>query len=85
MLPLLAHRLLLGVLTLWVVSVLVFAGTEILPGDVASSILGQSATPEALAAIREQLGLHRPAPVRYAIWMSRMSPLLTISGLLFSI
>jgi peptide/nickel transport system permease protein len=63
------RRLGLGVVTLWVVSVLVFAGTEILPGDVAEAILGQSATPEAVAAIRAQLNLDRPAVVRYFEWL----------------
>jgi len=66
------RRLGLGVITLWVVSVLVFAGTEILPGDVAEAILGQSATPEAVAAIREQLNLDRPAVVRYVEWLTNM-------------
>ena len=64
------RRLGLGIITLWVVSVLVFAGTEILPGDVAEAILGQSATPEAVAAIRDQLQLDRPAVVRYADWLT---------------
>jgi peptide/nickel transport system permease protein len=64
------RRLGLGIITLWVVSVLVFTGTEILPGDVAEAILGQSATPEAVAAIRDQLQLDRPAVVRYADWLT---------------
>lgn len=66
------RRLGLGVVTLWVVSLLVFAGTEILPGDVAQAILGQSATPEAVAAIRAQLNLDRPAPVRYFEWLGNL-------------
>lgn len=69
MVSLLARRLALGVLTLWVVSVIIFAGTEILPGDVATAILGQTATAENTAAIREQLGLDRPAHVRYVDWL----------------
>jgi len=68
---LILQRLALGVLTLWVVSVLIFAGTEILPGDVATAILGQSRTPEAVAAIRASLGLNRPAYVRYASWLGQ--------------
>ena len=64
-----AQRLALGVLLLWAVSVLIFAGTEILPGDVATAILGQTATPEAIANIRGQLGLDRPAVVRYFDWL----------------
>ena len=65
-----ARRLALGVVTLWVVSLMIFAGTEILPGDVATAILGQSRTPEAVAAIRESLGLNRPAYVRYVDWLT---------------
>jgi peptide/nickel transport system permease protein len=69
MLKLIARRLALGALTLLAVSALIFASTEILPGDVASAILGQQATPEALAAIRAELGLDRPAVARYADWL----------------
>jgi peptide/nickel transport system permease protein len=69
MLKLIARRLALGVVTLWVVSILIFAGTEILPGDVATAILGQSRTPETVAALRASLGLNRPAPVRYTDWL----------------
>ncbi|MRT56241.1 ABC transporter permease subunit [Enterobacteriaceae bacterium RIT693] len=64
------HRLLLGVLTLWLVSVLIFVGTELLPGDVASAILGQNGTPETIAALRLQLGLDQPAVYRYLHWLS---------------
>jgi peptide/nickel transport system permease protein len=60
MLALLTHRLLMGLLVMVVVSMLVFASTELLPGDVARAILGQGATEEALANIRERLGLDRP-------------------------
>jgi peptide/nickel transport system permease protein len=69
MLKLIARRLALGLITLWAVSLLIFGGTEILPGDVATAILGQSRTPEAVAAIRQSLGLSRPAYVRYANWL----------------
>jgi peptide/nickel transport system permease protein len=69
MLRLVARRLALGLMTLVVVSVLVFAGTEILPGDVATSVLGQSATPEAVAAIRRSLQLDDPAILRYLRWL----------------
>ena len=63
-------RLALGLLSLVAVSVLIFAATEILPGDVASAVLGQGATPETLAAYRLELGLDRPAYVRYFEWAS---------------
>ena len=66
---LVAQRILLGLVLLLAVSVLIFAGTQILPGDVAQAILGQSATPEALANLREQLGLNDPAWLRYVHWL----------------
>lgn len=65
-------RLLLGVLILFIVSMLVFAGTEILPGDVAQAILGQGATPELVANLRERLGLDSPAPIRYFTWLGNL-------------
>lgn len=68
-LRLLAHRILLGLGALLAVSVLIFLGTEVLPGDVAEAILGQSATPETVANIRAELGLDRPAHVRYFDWL----------------
>jgi peptide/nickel transport system permease protein len=60
----------LGLLTLFLVSALIFAGTQILPGDVASAILGQNATPEALATLRESLGLNQPVLARYFAWLA---------------
>jgi peptide/nickel transport system permease protein len=64
------RRLLLGLLTLFVISVVIFWATELLPGDLARELLGQSATEETLAALREQLGLNDPAPVRYWNWLT---------------
>jgi peptide/nickel transport system permease protein len=66
---LLAQRIALGILLLFAVSVLIFVGTNLLPGDVAQAILGQSATPQALANLRESLGLNDPAYVRYFKWL----------------
>jgi len=63
------RRLLLGLLTLFVVSVIIFAATQALPGDAARSILGRGATPESLAALREQLGLNEPALQQYLDWI----------------
>ncbi len=63
-------RLALGVGLLFIVSLVIFWATELLPGDLASQLLGQSATPETVAALREQLGLNDPAPVRYWNWLS---------------
>ncbi len=69
MLRLIGFRLLLGLGTLLAASALIFAGTEILPGDVATAMLQNSATPEAVAELRQELGLNRPAVVRYAAWL----------------
>lgn len=63
------QRTAVGIMTLLVVSVLIFIGTSILPGDVANIILGQMATPESLAALREKLGLDQPGYVRYFLWL----------------
>ncbi|MBN9508619.1 MAG: ABC transporter permease [Alphaproteobacteria bacterium] len=70
MLRLIGQRLGLGLLTLVAASVLIFAGTEVLPGDLASAILQNTATPESLAELRQELGLNRPAAVRYFDWAS---------------
>ncbi len=66
---LILSRVGLGLLTLFVVSLVIFILTQILPGDVASSVLGQNATPENLAAFRHELGLDRPAYLRYMSWL----------------
>ena len=68
-LKLIAQRIALGLLLLFAVSVLIFVGTQILPGDVAQSILGQSATAESLANLREAQGLNDPAYIRYLKWL----------------
>jgi peptide/nickel transport system permease protein len=64
------RRLGLLALVMGIVSVLIFGVVQILPGDVAVMILGTSATPADLTALRQKLGLDRPAPLRYADWMS---------------
>ena len=69
MLRLIASRVGLGLLTLLVVSVVIFLLTQILPGDVASAVLGQNATKENLAAFRHELGLDQPALTRYFTWL----------------
>ncbi|MBA3400674.1 MAG: ABC transporter permease [Actinobacteria bacterium] len=63
------RRLLLGVVTLFVVSVIIFAATQALPGDAARSILGRGATPEALENLRLELGLNEPAVQQYLYWI----------------
>jgi peptide/nickel transport system permease protein len=64
-----AQRLGLGLITLFVISLIIFGAVELLPGDIAQQILGQSATPETVAAFRRELGLDLPAHVRYLNWL----------------
>lgn len=68
-LKIIAQRLALGVLTLFIVSILIFTAVNMLPGDFAQAILGQGATPEAVAAIRRDLGLDQPPITRYIQWL----------------
>lgn len=69
LLKLMSQRIALGLVILLAASVLIFGGTQILPGDVAETILGQSATPEALANLRRDLGLNDPLVTRYFDWL----------------
>jgi peptide/nickel transport system permease protein len=69
-LSVLFRRLALGALTLVIVSAIIFLAVEMLPGDIATEILGQSATEETLAALREKLGLDQPAVLRYLDWVT---------------
>jgi peptide/nickel transport system permease protein len=64
------QRLALGLLLLVAVSALIFFGVEALPGDAAQAMLGQSATPESLANLREQMGLNEPLLPRYVGWLT---------------
>ncbi|UWQ50936.1 ABC transporter permease [Leisingera caerulea] len=68
-LKLLVQRIALSLLLLLLISMVIFAGTMVLPGDVAQSILGQSATPEALANLRAELGVNDPPVQRYFAWL----------------
>lgn len=70
MLRLVVARVITAALTLLLVSAIIFAMVEVLPGDVASRILGRSATPESLAQVREQLNLNASAMERYFAWLS---------------
>lgn len=65
-------RLLAGLLTLFVISLIIFGAIQLLPGDIAQEILGQSATPETVAAFRRELGLDQAAHVRYLQWLGFM-------------
>src|ERR1700693_5953585 len=62
------RRVLLGVLVMILVSIVIFVATQALPGDTARAILGRTATPASLAALREQLHLTRPLLVQYVDW-----------------
>ena len=66
------RRIFIGFATLIVVSIIIFIGTSLLPGDVAEIILGQMATPESLAALREKLGMNHPPYTRYLIWLGNL-------------
>ncbi len=70
MLTLLARRIAGLVLTLLAVSALIFAVMDILPGDPASIMLGMSASPDTLAALRHELGLDQPLVIRYLQWLA---------------
>jgi peptide/nickel transport system permease protein len=67
-----SRRLAIGAVTVLFVSLLVFAGTELLPGDVAQAILGQGATPELIANVHARLGLDQPVVVRYFKWLGNL-------------
>ena len=69
---LILRRIGIGLILLWVVSVLIFALTQVLPGDAAQIRLGQQATEESLAALREKLGLDQPAYIQYFSWIGNL-------------
>jgi peptide/nickel transport system permease protein len=62
-------RIAMGVLTMIVISVLIFVGVEALPGDLATAILGQEALPETVAQFRKELKLDEPPVKRYFLWL----------------
>ena len=68
-LTMVAQRLALGLLTLFVVSLIIFLGVELLPGDLTQAILGQAATEETVAAFRRELKLDLPPHERYVAWL----------------
>lgn len=69
LLPLVAKRFASALLTLCLVSIVVFTVSALLPGDAAQEILGQSATPQQVAALRHEMGLDQPALGRYFSWL----------------
>jgi peptide/nickel transport system permease protein len=66
------RRLALALLTIWLASLGVFLAIQALPGDVATQILGQNATPKNVALMRAELGLDKPAWQRYADWLGSL-------------
>jgi peptide/nickel transport system permease protein len=70
---LIAGRVLSSVVTLLLVSLLIFSVLEILPGDVATRVLGRDATPESVATLRERLNLNDPAYLRYLTWLGNLA------------
>jgi len=69
MVALVGRRFVLAIVTLFIISLIVFLGVEALPGDAATAYLGQSATPESLDALREEFGLYAPMHERYLKWL----------------
>lgn len=65
----LLRRLLYGAVSLVILSLIIFVCTHLLPGDAATAILGENATPSALAALRERLSLDRPLLLQYTTWL----------------
>src|ERR1700722_18015775 len=70
--PYLFNRLLSIALTLFLISIITFAVTTILPGDVATMIMGTQSNPEALAGLRKTLGLNDPLVLQYGRWIGGM-------------
>lgn len=66
----LLRRLVLALVTVWLAATLVFIALQALPGNLATQILGQDATPEAVASLNEKFGLNRPATERYVDWLA---------------
>lgn len=72
-LNLILGRIGVAVVTLLIVSLIVFAATEMLPGDVVQILLGQAATPEAVAGLREAMNLDQPALMRFLSWLGGLA------------
>jgi peptide/nickel transport system permease protein len=59
-----------SLITVFIISLIIFIGVEMLPGDVAETVLGQSATPETVEAFRRELKLDLPPHIRYVAWLN---------------
>ncbi|WP_159698726.1 ABC transporter permease [Arthrobacter sp. 18067] len=69
-LAMLLQRVPLGIVTIWIVTMIVFAATQLLPGNAALAVLGKNATPERLAALEKQMGLDQSPVAQYWHWFS---------------
>ncbi|MEZ5925752.1 MAG: ABC transporter permease [Hyphomicrobiaceae bacterium] len=67
------QRLALSLVTLFVVSIVIFSAVTLLPGDFAKAILGQAATPETVAAFQKEIGLDKPPVTRYVEWIQKVA------------
>ena len=67
-----ARRLLQAVPTVLLASVVVFLMIYLIPGDPATVVLGPNAFPDQIAAMKREMGLDKPLPVQYAIWLGRV-------------
>src|SRR5919197_6769559 len=70
MLRYVGHRIALGLVSLLLLSMMVYAAAQVLPGNPGRLVLGREATPEAVEKFNHQLGWDRPLPVRYVDWLS---------------
>ncbi|TIS97926.1 MAG: ABC transporter permease [Mesorhizobium sp.] len=66
------QRLGLGLITLFIVTIIIFSAIAMLPGDFAKAMLGQSATPETVAAFQREIGIDRPPVERYFAWVGQI-------------
>lgn len=73
LLRMIVARIGVAVMTLFLVSLIIFVITNLLPGDAAQELLGQTATPAQIAALRHEMGLDRPAPVRFGLWLAGLA------------
>src|SRR5436305_2783854 len=69
MLRYVAHRLVLGLVSLLLLSMMIFAAAQVLPGNPGRLVLGREATPAAVREFNHRLGVDRPLPVRYGDWL----------------
>jgi peptide/nickel transport system permease protein len=73
MLAYVLKRLAQGIPVLFLITAIVFAVVYFIPGDPAAVVLGHAATPDNVARVRHEMGLDKPAPVRYGIWLEHMA------------